>query len=146
MVYKYNGILLSHKKYGMFPFATTWMDFEIMLSEISHIAKHKNYNFTPLRNIKKNKWKKKTPYRPLILIRGGCGGKNRLRGPNGWQWGWKLDVWWWAHSRVYSYWIIMLCTRNLCNVTNQCYLIKKITITYVARCRLCLILFAPPLT
>ena len=36
MVYVYNGILLSHKKNGIMPFAATWMDFKIIiLSEVS---------------------------------------------------------------------------------------------------------------
>ena len=35
MVYVYNGILLIHKKNGILPFVTTWMELEgIMLSEI----------------------------------------------------------------------------------------------------------------
>ena len=42
VVYTYNGILLSHKKSEIWPFATTWMDLEsIMLSEISQT--NKNY-------------------------------------------------------------------------------------------------------
>ena len=34
----YNGILLSHKK---MPFAATWMDLEIILSEVSQTEKDK---------------------------------------------------------------------------------------------------------
>ena len=42
MAYAYNGILLSHKKKEILPFATTWMDLNgIMLSEISQTEKDK---------------------------------------------------------------------------------------------------------
>ena len=39
-VYIHNGILLSHKKNKIMPFAGTWMDAEfIILSEVSHKEK-----------------------------------------------------------------------------------------------------------
>ena len=38
----HNGVLLSHKKNEILPFAVTWMDLEgIMLSEISQTKKDK---------------------------------------------------------------------------------------------------------
>ena len=40
----YNGILLSHKKNEIMPFAATWMDLEIIiLSEISQKEKDRYY-------------------------------------------------------------------------------------------------------
>ena len=44
MALTYNGILLSHEKGELLPFATTWIDLEnIVLSEISQIEKDKNH-------------------------------------------------------------------------------------------------------
>ena len=43
-VHIYNGILLSHKKNEIMPFAATWMDLEIVtLSEISQAEKDKYF-------------------------------------------------------------------------------------------------------
>ena len=42
VVHIYNGILLSHKKEKIMPFAATWMDLEIViLSEVSQTQKDK---------------------------------------------------------------------------------------------------------
>ena len=44
MVYIHNGILLSHKKNKIMPFAATWMELEtLILSEISQKEKDKYY-------------------------------------------------------------------------------------------------------
>ena len=44
MGHLHSGILLSHKKEEILPFATAWMDLEsIMLSEISQSEKDKNH-------------------------------------------------------------------------------------------------------
>ena len=42
VVYIYNGILLSHKKNEIMPFAATWMDLEIIIvSEVSQKENNK---------------------------------------------------------------------------------------------------------
>ena len=47
MVHVYNGILLSHKKNEIMPFATTWMDLEItLLSEASQKEKDKYHRIS----------------------------------------------------------------------------------------------------
>ena len=48
MVYVHNGILLSHKKDEIMPFAATWMELEtLILSELSQKEKDK-YHITSL--------------------------------------------------------------------------------------------------
>ena len=48
MVYVHNGILLSHKKEKIMPFAATWMELEtLILSEVSQKEKDK-YHMTSL--------------------------------------------------------------------------------------------------
>ena len=52
----YNGILLSHKKDEIMPFAATWMGLEIiMLSEVSQAEKDKYHiTITYMWNLKKS--------------------------------------------------------------------------------------------
>ena len=50
-IYIHNGILLSHKKNEILPFAATWMDLEnIILSEVRQTEKDKHYMW----NLKNN--------------------------------------------------------------------------------------------
>ena len=50
----YNGILLSHKKNEIIPFAATWMDLEIIiLSEVSQTEKDKYHMISYMWNLKK---------------------------------------------------------------------------------------------
>ena len=41
VVHTHNGILLSNKKNAIMPFAATWKDLEIIISEISQTEKNK---------------------------------------------------------------------------------------------------------
>ena len=54
MVHIYNGILLSHKKDKLMPFAATWMDLDALIpSEVSHKEKDKYHKmFTYLWSLK----------------------------------------------------------------------------------------------
>ena len=55
MIFIYSGILLSHKKNEILPFATTGMDFEgITVSEINQ-RKIIPYGFTHMWNLKQKK-------------------------------------------------------------------------------------------
>ena len=55
VVHIYSGMLLSHKKHEIMPFAATWMDLEIIiLSEVSQAEKDKIYDITYMWNLKYN--------------------------------------------------------------------------------------------
>ena len=56
MVYIYYGILLSHKKNEIMPFAATWMDLEIIiLSEVNQ--SEKDHDVAYMWNLKKKRYK-----------------------------------------------------------------------------------------
>ena len=60
VVYIHNGILLSHKKDKILPFATTRMDLEgVMLSEINQVEKDKYHTISLMLNIKNKQTKAK---------------------------------------------------------------------------------------
>ena len=49
MVHLHNGILCSRKKEGLLPFATAWIELEIiMLSEVNQMVKDKYHMISPL--------------------------------------------------------------------------------------------------
>ena len=53
MWYIYNGILLSHKKNEIMPFATTWMQLEIIIiNEMSERERQIPYDITYRWNLK----------------------------------------------------------------------------------------------
>ena len=51
MVHMYNGILLGHKKNEIMPFATTWMNRKVILSEVRE--RQIAYDITQMRNLRK---------------------------------------------------------------------------------------------
>ena len=67
MVHRHNGILFTHKKKEILPFATTWMDPEdLMLSEISQVEKDKYHMISLIvESKKKTKLNEQNSSRPI---------------------------------------------------------------------------------
>ena len=89
VVHIYNGILLSHKKIEIMPFAATWMDLEmIILSELSQTEKENIICYHLSVECKKNDMsellmKQKHTHRHRKQTygyqRGGSGGKDKVK-------------------------------------------------------------------
>ena len=57
-IYTHNGVLLSHKKNEIMPFAATWMNLEtIILSEVSQTVKDRLHMLSPICGILKKGYK-----------------------------------------------------------------------------------------
>ena len=53
VVHRYNGILLSHKKNEIMPFAATWIQLEIIIQSKSKRERQLSYDMTYMWNLKK---------------------------------------------------------------------------------------------
>ena len=52
MAHIYNGILLSHKKHKIMPFAATWMDLVIIILSKSYRERQLSYDVSYMQNLK----------------------------------------------------------------------------------------------
>ena len=81
--YRYSGILLRHEKEWNRPFATTWMDLEVvMLSEISQIEKYCTISFN-VESKKQKKWaniikQRVIEIKPVVARGEGSGGRKEI--------------------------------------------------------------------